>query len=128
MLVYTLLLALGLKTSWANPVARSPWQPTLYACANQLIIESQIHPLNSSTTFSQYWQCLYLRDNGGGSFSENSCWYDVRPLNLFHEDFLSYPSTRSIRTIRSIITQIPHCQWIAIQVARLPFPSPRITS
>jgi len=82
------IAALTWRMALARLVSRSPWQPILYACSNQLTIDGLIYPLVDSTTFSQYWQCEYLRDNGDGSSSGAYCWYDYQNHTLYH-----YPNT-----------------------------------
>ncbi|TFK32694.1 ricin B lectin domain-containing protein [Crucibulum laeve] len=84
------LLALPLLFAAANasPAPRSPWQPTLRACINQFTSNGDVYRLVDATTFSQYIQCTYTHDSGGGSSSTEYCWYDYQTYALDH-----YPNT-----------------------------------
>ncbi|KAJ7202644.1 ricin B lectin domain-containing protein [Mycena pura] len=69
-------------------VQATPWQPTIRGCAAEITADGDTYQLVSTTTFSQFIQCDYLHDNGGGSFSGAYCFYDFHNYTLYH-----YPNT-----------------------------------
>ncbi|KAF8184518.1 ricin B lectin domain-containing protein [Mycena galopus ATCC 62051] len=69
-------------------VQATPWQPTIRGCAAEISSNGDVYKLVGTDTFSQFIQCDYLHDNGGGSSSEAYCFYDFHNYTLYH-----YPNT-----------------------------------
>ncbi|KIJ55010.1 carbohydrate-binding module family 13 protein [Sphaerobolus stellatus SS14] len=71
-------------------IPRTSWQPTLFACANQLFHYDTAYPLVEASAFSQYLQCKYAVNTGQGRVQVPGayCWYDYRNHTLYN-----YPST-----------------------------------